>query len=565
MSSIIVNIVPGSEVPSSTVHVHSTLIQTSDVHVIIEESKALTKKSLLIFDIGNVLLNPRDAALHRSHKPWMKEWIKTHAPHEVWDELEPLIYRDAKQHIVDPALIGLIEDRKNTTNVLALSLYWVGPSLLPNCTHEEQWLNHLKEAGIEFGEPFPNAAGWARSDLKATYANGLIATDIDSELKGPVFEAFLEQMPFKPDRIVFVDDRLDQCTSMLEAARKNGIPALVIHYTKGNECAPQIDEQIAEVQFGMLVNKKVWLSDEQAKDVVAKKSELAAEGMTVEELHRTDMKKLYETCKQLSDAYIVKPFVDTSEAWKKDKNFFIEQTLWTYPFDDSRTAREITNFYLNASNLVIEGQRYIASQAPLTSTYKDFWKATLHEGSPTIVMLNMPEDDTDPPVPIEYWKQTCEVDDWSITCTNTQELMKEISSAIVRREFTAKNSQTAEVRTIVQFHYQKWPDFQAAPSNALFDSLLAHVEEAHPWPERPLTVHCAAGMGRSGIVIAAHALRRKIRGELAHTKPEQIKVNLVKTIFEMRQRRKNMVSKEGVACIAANVQNFVQRQSRASQ
>src|SRR5262249_18234473 len=160
-----------------------------------------------------------------------------------------------------------------------------------------------------------------------------------------------------------------------------------------NECVPILDQSIAEVQLGMLVNKKVWVSDSDAREIANKRKELDAEGMTVQELNETDPQALYRTCKELADAYIVKPARDTAAAWKKDRNFFIEQTLWTYPFDDSRTARELEGFYLNASDLVLEGQHYIASQAPLSTTYVDFWKAILHEKSPTIVMLNMPEDD----------------------------------------------------------------------------------------------------------------------------------------------------------------------------
>lgn len=283
-------------------------------------------------------------------------------------------------------------------------------------------------------------------------------------------------------------------------------------------------------------------------------------------------------CDDLSDALIQKPQTAADFAWNTAKEKYIARTKWTYPFDDSRTCKDIEGFFINASDLELEGQKYVASQAPLTTTFADFWKMMIQTKSTTIVALNMPEEDKDEPEPwpVEYWKKNClekpfTYDDWKtldpsapaetvITFDNwtVTRLLHEVVAteegtdfALVKRQFKLTNSQTNETRTITQFHFQNWPDFEGAPTDRLFRRLLELVEASHTDKDVPVTVHCAAGMGRAGSFIAAHALRRQIQGELASGKTrDEIKVNLAKTIFAMRQCRKDMVAEKGMPCIA---------------
>jgi protein tyrosine phosphatase len=201
----------------------------------------------------------------------------------------------------------------------------------------------------------------------------------------------------------------------------------------------------------------------------------------------------------------------------------------------------------------------------------------IHTKSTTIVALNMPEEDkTEPePRPVEYWRQNClqepvtfedwktfdkeiapetviTLDNWTIQCVARQVVAKDDGTdfAIVKREFRARNSQTEEERTITQFHFQNWPDFEGAPTDRLFKILLELVEAHHKATDVPLTVHCAAGMGRAGSFIAAHSMRRKIRSELEAGKAlDEITVNLARTIFTMREHRKDMVADKGMPCI----------------
>ena len=58
---------------------------------------------------------------------------------------------------------------------------------------------------------------------------------------------------------------------------------------------------------------------------------------------------------------------------------------------------------------------------------------------------------------------------------------------------------TTEVRTVVQYHFQDWPDFGVPATPDKFLNFLRVVNRDHPsLPGRPNVVHCSAGIGRSG-------------------------------------------------------------------
>ena len=56
-----------------------------------------------------------------------------------------------------------------------------------------------------------------------------------------------------------------------------------------------------------------------------------------------------------------------------------------------------------------------------------------------------------------------------------------------------------EQRTLVQYHFQSWPDFGVPSTPNSFLEFLHLVNRDHPsLPGSPSVVHCSAGIGRSG-------------------------------------------------------------------
>ncbi len=317
---------------------------------------------------------------------------------------------------------------------------------------------------------------------------------------------------------------------------------------------------------------------------------LEAQSKTLKELKaevegKEQLESFAKRIDDYSDLHCQKNHVVADFYWQTDRNKYIagsNGTRYTYPFDHARTCREIgKDFFVNASDIEKYGQKYIASQSPLTTTYVDFWKMVIYKNSPTIVALNMSEEDKDEPEPrpVEYWKQNpdkfgtdwdkwqeikkldqgtkavniCSFDTWTILCIDSKVVAEDNEYAIVQRDFLAINSDTKEERKISQFHFQNWPDFEAGPSTELLIKLIKIVDVSHPSDQKPLTVHCAAGMGRAGEFIAMRALIRKVQKQLAKGKKiDECKVNLPKIIYKMRDCRKDMVSENGMlSCVKA--------------
>lgn len=240
-------------------------IQTAH-HAAIEWAiKNASEDSLVIFDIGNVILAPNDAVLHLNHRHWLKAWLeKENIPFDAssWRELAKIVDLEAEAHIVYPSLPKIISEGKAKTRMMAFSRYWIGPTK-NGTTFEEQRLKSIRNVNIDFEEPFPSAAGWHDVTHQSTYANGILLTE--APLKGPVFTAFLNKIKWLPKSIVFIDDRKEQCESMTEAAHSLNIPILCIHYTEAIVNAPLLDPAIANVQMRTLIDEQRWINDEQAR------------------------------------------------------------------------------------------------------------------------------------------------------------------------------------------------------------------------------------------------------------------------------------------------------------
>lgn len=240
------------------------ILQTGNVAAIQWASESMPENSLIIFDVGNVLLANTDTVLGFKYRHWMKEWFDREAPEidkNTWRALGAIVDREAKMNLVHPALPAIISHSKENATVIALSKFFCGPS--GDSSFEEHRLAVLKNAGINFDEPFPNASGWNHKELQATYSKGLIQTE--APLKGPVLKAFLEQISWRPTAILFIDDRRDQCDSITATLKELGIPALCIQYTEAIDRIQPLDPAIADLQLRTLVNEKRWISDEVAR------------------------------------------------------------------------------------------------------------------------------------------------------------------------------------------------------------------------------------------------------------------------------------------------------------
>uniref|UniRef100_A0A914W263 protein-tyrosine-phosphatase n=1 Tax=Plectus sambesii TaxID=2011161 RepID=A0A914W263_9BILA len=196
--------------------------------------------------------------------------------------------------------------------------------------------------------------------------------------------------------------------------------------------------------------------------------------------------------------------------------------------------------YINASNIIgAEGTiSYIASQGPVPHTVNDFWKMILQHKIEQIVMLcNLIEDER---VKCEkYWPDAGETMTYANTNITLLREEKPHDEYVVRSLNLEQTDASGKkiVRVIRQFHYIQWPDHGCPETvEPLLDMLdLMHSYERPPYANTIL-VHCSAGCGRTGTIIALDIAKTHLK---LGTLPENYKV--YDAVLELRRQRASMV------------------------
>jgi len=209
--------------------------------------------------------------------------------------------------------------------------------------------------------------------------------------------------------------------------------------------------------------------------------------------------------------------------------------------------------YINASFITVhatqeEKYSYIATQGPLPNTINDFWKMIWEQGTEIIVMLTKEIENTKvgfAKVKCDrYWPDTT---DRYGTIEVTVAEVEERNELIIRK-FIIKNclNNSDETRDILQLQYTAWPDHGLPPSTTEFLHLIALVNEANS--HSPISVHCSAGIGRSGTFCAIHSTLETFKHSLKSS--ERVggldqefspPTDLIKSILELRDQRPGMV------------------------
>ncbi|XP_047664641.1 receptor-type tyrosine-protein phosphatase H isoform X2 [Tachysurus fulvidraco] len=219
----------------------------------------------------------------------------------------------------------------------------------------------------------------------------------------------------------------------------------------------------------------------------------------------------------------------------KDKNRFSN----VQAYDSSRVKlAELPGSdsdYINANYIHGYGKKkkqYIAAQGPLPSTVNDFWRMVWEQKSSAIVMLtNCTEGGK---IKCEhYWpmdNMPCLYGNLLVTIQSEQK-----ESCWTQREFTIRNESTSEEHAVTHFHFTAWPD-HGVPNRTeeliQFRWIVRKHIETFPF-SGPTVVHCSAGVGRTGTLIALDLLLQQMDKEEL--------VNIADCVHGMRLSRPLMV------------------------
>ncbi|KAG8454511.1 hypothetical protein GDO86_000939 [Hymenochirus boettgeri] len=192
--------------------------------------------------------------------------------------------------------------------------------------------------------------------------------------------------------------------------------------------------------------------------------------------------------------------------------------------------------YINAS--FIDGYRqqkaYIATQGPLAETTEDFWRMLWENNSTIVVMLTKLR---------EMGREKCH-QYWPAERSARYQYfvvdpMAEYNMPqYILREFKVTDARDGQSRTVRQFQFTDWPE-QGVPKSG--EGFIDFIGQVHKTKEQfgqdgPITVHCSAGVGRTGVFITLSIVLERMRYEGV--------VDIFQTVKMLRTQRPAMVQTE---------------------
>uniref|UniRef100_A0AAQ4QXP2 Receptor-type tyrosine-protein phosphatase delta n=1 Tax=Gasterosteus aculeatus aculeatus TaxID=481459 RepID=A0AAQ4QXP2_GASAC len=193
--------------------------------------------------------------------------------------------------------------------------------------------------------------------------------------------------------------------------------------------------------------------------------------------------------------------------------------------------------YINAS--FIDGYRqqkaYIATQGPLAETTEDYWRMLWEHNSTIVVMLTKLR---------EMGREKCH-QYWPAERSARYQYfvvdpMAEYNMPqYILREFKVTDARDGQSRTVRQFQFTDWPE-QGVPKSG--EGFIDFIGQVHKTKEQfgqdgPITVHCSAGVGRTGVFITLSIVLERMRYEGV--------VDIFQTVKMLRTQRPATVQTEG--------------------
>ncbi|XP_065213530.1 tyrosine-protein phosphatase 69D isoform X3 [Planococcus citri] len=194
--------------------------------------------------------------------------------------------------------------------------------------------------------------------------------------------------------------------------------------------------------------------------------------------------------------------------------------------------------YINA-NFVIsykERKKFICAQGPMENTVCDFWRMIWEQHLQIVLMLTNLEEYNKMKC-AKYWPDKEEEKKTYADITIHYVSEKRYSDYVVRelkmvRE-VAGQTREPEERSIFQYHFLMWKDFQAPEHPSGILKFIWRVNEAYSLEKGPILVHCSAGVGRTGTLVAIDSLLQQLDSEG--------QVLIFNTICDLRHQRNFLV------------------------
>ncbi|XP_005189076.1 tyrosine-protein phosphatase 69D isoform X2 [Musca domestica] len=194
--------------------------------------------------------------------------------------------------------------------------------------------------------------------------------------------------------------------------------------------------------------------------------------------------------------------------------------------------------YINA-NFVIgykERKKFICAQGPMESTINDFWRMIWEQHLEIIVMLTNLEEYNKTKC-AKYWPEKImdlkQFGDITVKFVSEKKQGDYLIRILDIFKRNTLNVEEEESRQITQYHYLVWKDFMAPEHPHALIKFVRHINAVYSVQRGPILVHCSAGVGRTGTLVALDSLLQQLE--------EEDQVSIFNTVCDLRHQRNFLV------------------------
>ncbi len=215
---------------------HTEITQVNDMDELIEKFKDADAATLAIFDVDMVLVQPSNPAFQMANMKRFSSIAKSimnNIPLEKKMVFLCLMTTSSETILIDakmPQFLKQLQSKNIPTMALTSNL--TGEFF--GIKNLQQWrLECLQKLGIDFSVCAPSASSFVFNELApyrgnySSYINGMLFVNGTEVSKGDALLAFFDKAGYKPNKVIFVDDREENLKKVEASLQKLEKP---IHY-----------------------------------------------------------------------------------------------------------------------------------------------------------------------------------------------------------------------------------------------------------------------------------------------------------------------------------------------